>query len=186
MDWIEVSTKQVYHIDDQQQSTETLYGKDNIPHGKWSITVHEMGGPLPLPGLRDGSRPSCGDEDGRRSIQDGSGEDLVEPVNQLAETGCHQKIRLTKTGVHPEDHATKPQLGKEHGRRGEGNGKDGVPTLMEDHHIFLLCAVRKGGLGLPNMENDLDMGWAYRFLISKDLMMCARCLRDTIAMRPLP
>ena len=44
-------------------------------------------------------------------------------------------------------------------------------------------------MGLPNVESDLDVGWAsqvYKFLTSKDpkvVMMCARRLRDTVATR---
>ena len=54
---------------------------------------------------------------------------------------------------------------------------------------FFYVPWRNGGLGLPNVENDLDVGWAsqvYKFLTSKDpkvVMMCARRLRDTIAAR---
>ena len=45
------------------------------------------------------------------------------------------------------------------------------------------------GIGLPNVENDLDIVWAsqvYKFLASKDpkeVIICARRLRDTVAAR---
>ena len=54
---------------------------------------------------------------------------------------------------------------------------------------FFYVPWRYGGLGLPNVESDLDAGWAsqvYKFLTSKDpkvMIMCARRLRDTVAVR---
>ena len=54
---------------------------------------------------------------------------------------------------------------------------------------FFYVPWRYGGLGLPNVESDLDVGWAsqvFKFLTSKDpkvVMMCARRLRDTVAAR---
>ena len=54
---------------------------------------------------------------------------------------------------------------------------------------FFYVTWKNGGLGLPNVESDLDVGWAsqvFKFLTSKDprvVMMCARRLRDTVAAR---
>ena len=54
---------------------------------------------------------------------------------------------------------------------------------------FFYVPWKHGGLGLPNVENDLDVGWAsqvYKFFNSKDqkvTVMCARRLKDTIAAR---
>lgn len=54
---------------------------------------------------------------------------------------------------------------------------------------FFYVPWKHGGLGLPNVENDLDVGWAsqvFKYLTSNDpkvIMMCARRLRDTIAAR---
>ena len=50
------------------------------------------------------------------------------------------------------------------------------------------CLWKNGGLGLPNVESDLDVVWVpqvYKFLTNKDpkMMMCARRLRDTVAAR---
>ena len=51
------------------------------------------------------------------------------------------------------------------------------------------CLWKNGGLGLPNVESDLDVVWVpqvYKFLTNKDpklVMMCARRLRDTMAAR---
>ena len=145
-----------------------------------------MGGPLPIPGMRDGSRPLCGDQDSWRQISDRSREDTDESLDGLAETGCNPPFHEAKVGIHPEDNATEPHLGKELGQCGEGNGEEGLPTFTENNHTVTW---KSGGLGLPNVESDLDVGWAsqvFKFLTSKDpkvVMMCARCLRDTIAAR---
>ena len=54
---------------------------------------------------------------------------------------------------------------------------------------FFYVPWKHGGLGLPNVENDLDVGWAsqvYKFLTNKDpkiVMMSAKRLKDTIAAR---
>ena len=54
---------------------------------------------------------------------------------------------------------------------------------------FFYVPWKYGGLGLPNVENDIDVGWAsqvYKFFNSKDqkvAVMCARRLKDTVAAR---
>ena len=54
---------------------------------------------------------------------------------------------------------------------------------------FFYVPWKYGGLGLPNVENDIDVGWAsqvYKFFNSKNqkvAVMCARRLRDTVAVR---
>ena len=54
---------------------------------------------------------------------------------------------------------------------------------------FFYVPWKQGGLGLPNVENALDIGWAsqvFKYLTSKDpkvVMMCARHLKDTLAAR---
>lgn len=55
--------------------------------------------------------------------------------------------------------------------------------------FFFYAQWEHGGLGLPNVQNDLDVWWApqvYKFLTSKDpkvVLMCAGRLRATIAAR---
>jgi len=54
---------------------------------------------------------------------------------------------------------------------------------------FCYVPWKYGGLGLPNAESNLDVGWAsqvFKYLTSKDprmVMMYAGRLRDTIAAR---
>ena len=54
---------------------------------------------------------------------------------------------------------------------------------------FFYVPWRQGGLGLPNVENDLDVRLAsqvYKYLTSKDpkvVITCARCLKDTLVAR---
>ena len=54
---------------------------------------------------------------------------------------------------------------------------------------FFYVPWRQGELGLSNVKNDLDVGWAsqvFKYLTSKDpkvMMMCARRLKDTLSAR---
>ena len=56
-----------------------------------------------------------------------------------------QKLDAIRRFVRPKlvYHAAELHLDEEHGRCGEGNGEEGVPTSMENHHVFLLRAVEE-------------------------------------------
>ena len=70
-----------------------------------------------------------------------------------------------------------------------GMAKKAFRLLQGTITSFFYVPWKHEGLGLPNVESDVDVVWAsqvYKFLTSKDpkvVMMCTRLLRDTVAAR---